>query len=63
MSFLLRRHSGAALLLGVLATNMAGADTLAIDASAATPAPRAAALRMGSAVAPMATSWAPTRAT
>ncbi|MFS2138725.1 beta-galactosidase [Duganella sp. Dugasp56] len=51
----LRRRSGAGLLLGVLAASMAGVangDTLSIDASAPTPAPRAAALRMGSAVAP-----------
>ncbi|MQA40190.1 beta-galactosidase [Rugamonas aquatica] len=53
MSFLLRRHSGAALIAGVLAGSTASADTmLSIDASAATPAPKAAALRMGSSVAP-----------
>ncbi|MQA21040.1 beta-galactosidase [Rugamonas rivuli] len=53
MSFLLRRHSGAALIAGLLAGSTASADTmLSIDASAATPAPKAAALRMGSSVAP-----------
>lgn len=53
MSFLLRRHSGAALIAGVLAGSTASADTmLSIDASAATPAPKAAALRMGSSIAP-----------
>jgi len=52
MPFLLRRHTGAALIAGVLAGSTAGADTLAIDASAPTPAPLAAALRLGSAVAP-----------
>ncbi|NGZ87841.1 beta-galactosidase [Duganella aceris] len=52
MPFLLRRHTGAALIAGVLAGSTAGAGTLAIDASAPTPAPLAAALRLGSAVAP-----------
>ena len=52
MPFLLRRHTGAALIAGVLAGSTAGADTLAIDASAPTPAPLAAALHLGSAVAP-----------
>jgi hypothetical protein len=52
MPFLLRRHSGAALIAGVLAANAASAGTLSIDASAPTPAPLAAALRLGSAVAP-----------
>ena len=54
MPFLLRRHSGIALLAGVLAGSTASAAgaLLAIDASAPTPAPLAAALRMGSAVAP-----------
>jgi hypothetical protein len=52
MPFLLRRHTGAALIAGVLAGSTAGADTLAIDASAPTRAPLAAALRLGSAVAP-----------
>jgi beta-galactosidase len=52
MPFLLRRRSGAALMAGVLAGGVACADTLSIDASAPTPAPLAAALRLGSAVAP-----------
>jgi hypothetical protein len=52
MPFLLRRHSGAALIAGVLAGGIACADTLSIDASAPVPAPLAAALRLGSAVAP-----------
>jgi hypothetical protein len=52
MSFLLRRRSGVVLLLGVLAAHIASAGALSIDASGATPAPAAAALRMGSAVAP-----------
>lgn len=52
MPFLLRRRTGAALIAGVLAGSTAGADTLAIDASAPAPAPLAAALRLGSAVAP-----------
>ena len=53
MSFSLRRHSGAALIAGVLAGSTASADTmLSIDASAATPAPKAASLRMGSSIAP-----------
>ncbi|GJI95972.1 hypothetical protein RugamoR57_26900 [Duganella caerulea] len=46
------RRSGAALIIGALAGGVAGADTLSIDASATTPAPKAAALRMGSSVAP-----------
>ncbi|SDF97738.1 MULTISPECIES: beta-galactosidase [unclassified Duganella] len=42
----------AAVVAGVLAAAAANADTLSIDASAATPAPLAAALRLGSATAP-----------
>jgi beta-galactosidase len=53
MSFLLRRHSGAALLACVVAGGAANAATLlSIDASAPTPTPLAAALRMGASVAP-----------
>ncbi|MYM82138.1 glycoside hydrolase family 35 [Duganella sp. FT50W] len=50
MSFRLR--ACAAVVAGVLAATAANADTLSIDASAATPAPLAAALRLGSATAP-----------
>jgi hypothetical protein len=50
MSFRLR--TCAALVAGVLATGAASADTLSIDASAATPVPLAASLRLGSATAP-----------
>ncbi|MYM30442.1 glycoside hydrolase family 35 [Duganella sp. CY15W] len=48
----LHRRACAALIAGVLATSTATADTLSIDASAATPAPLAAALRLGGARAP-----------
>nr|WP_315257640.1 beta-galactosidase [uncultured Duganella sp.] len=48
----LRLRTCAALVAGALAAAAANADTLSIDASAATPAPLAAALRLGSATAP-----------
>ncbi|WP_371874469.1 beta-galactosidase [Duganella rivi] len=47
-----RLRTCAALIAGVLAASAAGAATLSIDASAPTPAPLKAALRLGSAVAP-----------
>jgi hypothetical protein len=47
-----RLRTCAALVAGVLAASAAGADTLAIDASAPNPAPLKAALRLGSATAP-----------
>jgi len=54
-SFNLRRRGSAALIACLFASAAAGtgyAATLRIDASAATPVPQAAALRMGSAIAP-----------
>jgi hypothetical protein len=48
----LRRRACAVLIASLLAAGTARAETLSIDASAATPAPQAAALRLGSAVAP-----------
>lgn len=47
-----RLRTCAALVAGVLAASAAGADTLTIDASAPTPTPLKAALRLGSATAP-----------
>ncbi|MYM24126.1 glycoside hydrolase family 35 [Duganella sp. FT135W] len=52
MAIPFRRKTRAALIAGVLAAGAVGADTLTIDASAPTPAPLKAALRLGSAVAP-----------
>ena len=52
LSLPLRRRTCAALVASLLAAQAAGAATLSIDASAATPDPRAAALRLGSATAP-----------
>lgn len=48
----LRLRTCAALIAGVLAASAVNADNLSIDASAATPAPLVAALRLGSAKAP-----------
>ena len=55
MTLFTGRRRGAALLAAAMAgafAGMAGADTLSIDASAPTPSPSAASLRLGSAVAP-----------